>query len=228
MHDPMTVAFEIHYPWNIFAGRDKYRDPMLVIWHVDPERDGTDDSCGWFIRARHADKQTLKEIEQTFAFEWQHGVPFGWFDEYGNPNYSVSGIVLDMFRRASFRYALIRFSGNTDKAWRWSNRYMQDHVAEILSFAENPVDSLWGGITRYWQIKHSEPERRSERIHEFAACIYTYILRSIRPWWKHPRWHFWHWSIQVPAWQRFRRWVGGYRNEAACGIPAPVDGKEQG
>lgn len=50
MHDPMTVAFELRYPW-----RDRptklwpkgYRHVWLTIWHVDPETDGTDDSCGW-------------------------------------------------------------------------------------------------------------------------------------------------------------------------------------
>lgn len=50
MHDPMTVAFEIKRPWaDPPAGKVKYRyRPALVtIWHVDPERDGTDDSCGW-------------------------------------------------------------------------------------------------------------------------------------------------------------------------------------
>jgi len=36
MHDPMTLAFGIKWPFEI------------DIWHVDPETDGTDDSCGWF------------------------------------------------------------------------------------------------------------------------------------------------------------------------------------
>ena len=37
MHAPETVVCEIkigkHY--------------LVTIWHVDPETDGTDDSCGW-------------------------------------------------------------------------------------------------------------------------------------------------------------------------------------
>lgn len=51
MHDPMTVAFEIRSPF-----RDKpsemfpegYRRHFITIWHKDPCRDGSDDSCRWF------------------------------------------------------------------------------------------------------------------------------------------------------------------------------------
>jgi len=37
MHDPMTLAFDVRL--------GKVR--LLEIWHVDPETDGSDDSCGW-------------------------------------------------------------------------------------------------------------------------------------------------------------------------------------
>lgn len=47
MHDPMTVAFEIKLPFR--SEKNKYKS-LITIWHVDPEKDGSDDSCGWFIR----------------------------------------------------------------------------------------------------------------------------------------------------------------------------------
>jgi hypothetical protein len=48
MHDPMTVAFDIRYPWlgkpcKLFP--DGYRDTFITIWHVDPEKDGDESSC---------------------------------------------------------------------------------------------------------------------------------------------------------------------------------------
>lgn len=44
MYDPMTVVCDIHYPWSkVF---------FITIWHIDPEKDGTDDSCDWFGRKR--------------------------------------------------------------------------------------------------------------------------------------------------------------------------------
>ena len=53
MHDPMTVAFEVKYPWrDKSSGTTKlfpkgYRRTFITVWHVDPETDGSDDSCGW-------------------------------------------------------------------------------------------------------------------------------------------------------------------------------------
>jgi hypothetical protein len=46
MFDPLTVAFEIKYPWK---GKGRlYRDPIVTVWHKDPCKDGSDDSCDWF------------------------------------------------------------------------------------------------------------------------------------------------------------------------------------
>ena len=48
MHDPMTVAHEIKAPWlRKYPDGVKYRPTLVTIWHVDPERDGTDDSCDY-------------------------------------------------------------------------------------------------------------------------------------------------------------------------------------
>lgn len=53
MHDPLTEAFRWPTPWSkrdlATLDMDKYRSPKIVIWHRDPESDGTDDSCGWFM-----------------------------------------------------------------------------------------------------------------------------------------------------------------------------------
>ena len=50
MHDPMTVAFDIRRPWPVkrqMLGGGKYYPSIVTIWHVDPETDGTDRSCGY-------------------------------------------------------------------------------------------------------------------------------------------------------------------------------------
>src|SRR5579864_2137170 len=53
MHDPMVQAFQISYPWKKYGkkGRDdferNYHEAFITIWHVDPETDGSDDSCGY-------------------------------------------------------------------------------------------------------------------------------------------------------------------------------------
>jgi hypothetical protein len=51
MHDPMTVAFTIRYPWRDAPTKHfpaGYRHTFITVWHVDPEKRGNDDSCDWF------------------------------------------------------------------------------------------------------------------------------------------------------------------------------------
>lgn len=50
MFDPDSVAFEIGKHGRI-----------CTIWHCDPCTDGTDSSCGIFMRARHGDPEVLAE-----------------------------------------------------------------------------------------------------------------------------------------------------------------------
>ena len=149
MHDPETVAFDIKYPWK---SRDReYRGSFVTIWHVDPEKDGTDDSCGWFIRSRHLDPKILDKIIRDFEVEWDRtfypakcddGYLYepdetpdntvyscGWFHPNGDSHLSVIGITVSMFWRAAFDCL------GTKKA----KRYMRKHIWEIIHFAENNV-----------------------------------------------------------------------------------------
>lgn len=139
MHDPSTVAHEIKSPFQDKPSKlfpKGYRHSLVTIWHVDPERDGTDDSCGWFIRGRH-----LSVADKALAH----------------------------------------------------------------SLIENEHDNV-----RYWfpDCDHEEAISRIKGL--FAA-----LRREERPWWRHPKWHFWHWHFQVHPWQQFRRWA--FSRCAGCG-----------
>lgn len=207
MRDPETVAFEIPNP---FRWRKRFdgkwaMETLATVWHVDPETDGTDDSCGWFMRARHGDKETLEKIRGRFEFEWdaEYG---GWFRPDGSPRLSVQGIVFNMI----FLAALEHFGGKRDRAMRFCRR----NLAEIVLFAENNCDSLHDGITQRYGA-----EKRDDRVKSFAGCTYSWILRAERPWYRHPRWHIHHWRIQVHAIQAFKRWA--FSRCAACGKRFP-------
>lgn len=52
MHDPHTLAFNI----KLFGIQ------LVTIWHVDPERDGTDDSCDWFNRGKAEDRSDPRRL----------------------------------------------------------------------------------------------------------------------------------------------------------------------
>jgi hypothetical protein len=207
----MTVAHEIKVPWRKYKNprnefEKDYRESFITIWHNDPEKDGTDDSCGWFPRSRHGNSQTLEAIISRFEFNWDSsfisdstGEPvfYGYFIPVtGEPRMSPQAIVLGLFQHAA-----IAVLGKDGGDWEPAQRFMQRNLFRILLFAENPTDSIHDSIVQ----KYGPERNREERMRSMAACIYGWILRAERPWWKHPRWHVWHWRIQVHPWQRLRR-----------------------
>lgn len=183
MHNPTTLAHKIRFPLHI------------TIWHVDTEQDGSDDSCGWFMSSRHCDREKLLKIANQFEFEWNHGVPNGWFDEDGDPNYSCQAITIGMFRIA----ANIHFGHWSRRA----DRFLRRNIFNILAFAENNCDSLYTFITRPYGKEKGESVKA--RAMTAAEIIYPWICRADRPWWKHPKWHFWHWKIQIHFIQQLKR-----------------------
>lgn len=143
MHDPMTVAHEIKWPIsfrkNSISG-EKYYNPLLTIWHVDPEKDGTDNSCGWFKRAHHGDKNMLEKIRKDFAFEFQY-----WFNDAGYPELSTIAIAVDMYSKAA--WAVFKYNR------RKHRRFMRKYLYDIIHFAENHVDSLLPAITMKYGVE---------------------------------------------------------------------------
>lgn len=141
MHDPRTVAFNIQSPFRNKPNKlwpKGYRRSLITIWHVDPEKDHSDDSCGWFLRPRH-----LSELDKTLA----------------------KNLITNEF--------------DNIKSW-FSGRDDEEKIQQVLGT---------------------------------FACL----RRQERPWWKHPKWHFWHWSFQFHDWQQFRRWM--LTRCAKCGKP---------
>jgi hypothetical protein len=125
MHDPLSVAHELRWPIKRRPKNDSElrlygkgwrknrcvpRQPFLVIWHRDPEKDGSDDSCDWFHRKKY---------------------------------------------------------------------YPYFH--ERLNALDPSLKEL------FWLIEEACAPKRAR--------------------WRHPRWHVWHWHIQIPAWQTLRRWL---------------------
>jgi len=197
MHDPLTVAFEIKYPWKKYGKNETHkflrnqRSSFITIWHKDPCEDGSDDSCGWFKRARHCDKEILNRIENRYNFGWdpEHS---GLFDKEGYPRFSTMGVVLNLIQLAVFEH----FKGSRKKA----DKFLNENMFEILFFAENPIDSLHPFVTQ----KYGKGNRES-RIREAANIIYPWILRKEQKWYQHARWHMHHWRFQVHPWCNLKR-----------------------
>lgn len=229
MHDPLTVAFDIRIPIPWKVANTIYRDKrkewasyhLATIWHKDPEKDGSDDSCGWFKRARHGNKAVLEKIVKRFEWDWDRvfvadeGKGRRYFCGYfhpedegaGMPNMGVSAIALNLFFIAIGEY----FESDGQSNWKKARRWMQNNLFDILMFAENPTDSLRDSITRKWGCD----TKRDERIRSMASCIYAWILRRETPWYRHARWHVHHWRIQIHPLQRLWRWL--FRRCCRCG-----------
>jgi len=193
MHSPETVAFEI------FLGRKKtkkgqYRNPLITIWHVDPCKDGTDDSCGWFIRPRHCNQETLKKIQDEFNFNFKHNY---WFDKEGKQIFSTIGTLMLMYKSALW----IHYKQNRRKM----NRFMEKYCHTIIDFAENPHDCGGDDITGKFFISSGTSLLAEHRFSGLAGMVYSDILRKERKWYQHPKWHIHHWSIQFHPLQQLKR-----------------------
>lgn len=197
MHDPICVAHEI-YLGSKRKKNGNYRSPLITIWHVDPEKDGTDDSCGWFIRQRHLPKDLVDKVTREFEFNFKHN---HWFNDAGYPVFSVMGTALEMYSKVAWIVFMWKHGNNpTDKAHKQYKGFMQKHLFDILHFAENPTDSIHTSITMKYGV-----EKPEERIRHFVSVVLSDIMRKLRPWYQHPKWHLHHWKIQFHLFQKLKR-----------------------
>lgn len=224
MHSPETVAFQIRNPF----AKNKY-SYLITIWHIDPETDHTDDSCGWFMRSRHLPVGLLEKVVKEYETEWdrtwtsndddddieerkekreKYTYYMGWFNPQGENIMSVRGIVANMYLYA------VKICLNPDdkidpgKAWDKAWKFMNKNYAQIMYFAENNRDSIRDTIVRKFSIgtgTRYTPEKRNEMIRECATIVTTDVMRKLRPWYKHPRWHIRHWRIKFHPFQNLKR-----------------------
>lgn len=219
MHDPMTVAHEIKYPWRKYPKGDKhfpggYRETALTVWHVDPERDGSDDSCGWFApKLNDADKKIVKELA-----DWEEKRPYYFSQPYiheehsydaepwgGAPGtmttyqcYRISpgdcvALVADFFHTLRWRL---------DQKWGLTPRLM----SEAFLLGTREVDNFQSAFA-FWEDERLDARRRREKIERTFYSLVRSYRRINRPWWRHPKWHMYHWKIQIPVVGNFKRWA---------------------
>jgi hypothetical protein len=200
MHDPMTVAFDIKSP---FRGKPSqfwpkgYRSTLVTIWHVDPERDGSDDSCGYsYVRLSAAQRERLKNAA------WREGRdPYfqcvkdkEWHGTRQEAEAMYRGLVL-------FVADVLRVPMSYGQAARMAARAIH---------SPDCVDAAGAFCFLAGYHANSEEDRASDRELRFIGTmsgIAREILTDRRAWYRHPRWHIWHWKIQIHALQSFKRWA---------------------
>lgn len=197
MHDPMTVAFEIKWPFSqikTFPNGDPwiYRETLITIWHVDPELDGSDDSCGWTWRRDKAARDLMDKAEKDGRREYEFMV-----GEYGYPMTPLELV----------------FSAWHIIGWRFFRRdkLSTSEINAVLLAAMNPTDNLrWSS---------SEARESEQGMGNLFRTIMRLYLHHHRPWYKHPRWHIHHWKIQVHFLQALKRYL--FSRCAKCGQHFP-------
>ncbi len=230
MHDPQTVAHEIKYPWyrhkpwpkkyRHLEGWDKrhawekrmgedeklgcdsfwdegYRDTFITIWHVDPERDGTDDSCGYsYVKLTRKQKNILHnaawhESRHPHFLAWREKEFSGTVAECES---LYRGLVLLVCR-------VLRIKITFDQAAKYATE--ATHIRDVPKF---------GGAFCFLPGYHTNSEKDSEEnrrqhFEGILAGVARNILTQRRPWYRHPKWHFWHWRFQCQPLILFKRWA---------------------
>lgn len=175
MHDPMTLAFSIRNPFiaqkPLLAGDKPYHPPLIDIWHVDPEKDGSDDSCDWFGRRRPLDERE-RALERALddLFHRLGNAPYYPDDAlWGDPTAEGDEMPLRHGRAAVAQRAMYQWRRHHGLRWhpRWHVHHWRIKVIPLLHFkrwmwtrceacdgpfrwGEAPVSNSWGGGGLRW------------------------------------------------------------------------------
>jgi hypothetical protein len=195
MHDPSTVAFEFMWPPKWMKKAFKLPDShmkdrwILTIWHIDPETDGSDDSCGWF-----SPKLTNEQRERLYALaDEEYDFVIG--DKYGVKYQDPAGLVY---------WCWCMIGNRMDKRKGRKFALSLKEINEVMSLSHNPSDNLRYSVNAVYK---GEEKERKEAFRQLLFLIYRSYLRIHRPWYKHPRWHIHHWNFQVHSLQKLKRYL---------------------
>lgn len=183
MHDPVTLAFTIRIGRHVLAN----------IWHVDPCRGASDDSCGWsYPRLTDAQHRRMKELG------WWEGRERH-FLRYPYKEYRAD--VAD--REALYRAAILLVARVLDVRMTFDEAAQMAAEKFGVGGCEGP-DRLFCFLPGYHaNYAEDRAEDRADVWRQQCTAIARLILLRRRRWWQHPRWHVWHWHITVPALRRF-------------------------
>jgi hypothetical protein len=160
MHDPNTLAFRFKIPFEV------------EIWHVDPCKNGDDDSAGW-SQPKLSNRQ--RENALAVSHGWKTWMPIPSYD------FAWSGVELIWSVWGDVKYREHK-----------SRAISSEEMAVIWNLAANPVDNLRASAIK---AMHGN----DDHIEHFVRLIYRCFLAHHRPWYRHPRWNFTRWRVEIRA-----------------------------
>ncbi len=167
MHDPMTVAFKIPNPFlprYDWGERWSQRPSLITIWHVDPEKDGTDNSC-WKRRPRGREKALFEAIRESI---WDLETVIGNGPVFGSdlyPDIADQGPLGTPFEK--LRNIQAAWLYKPGRPWRWHVWHWRFQIHPLQNFkrwafsrcekcgkrfgwGESPVSGQWSGTGPLW------------------------------------------------------------------------------
>ena len=198
MHNPNTLAFRICRPWPTRSKSFGWYWPDWVhVWHVDPQRDGTADSCGW--SSPHLTEKDRAIVENLMRWEADFPFIFSQLQRIENPRY-------EYFSVGPGDAAMIILELWAQIAWAAERRRLtaRDTMA-ALRLSHNQFDNFRAALAA------SDPDEQRRTL-SFIVRAYR---KHRRPWWRHPRWHVHHWRIRVLPLMHLKRSL--FTRCAGCG-----------
>lgn len=200
MHDPSTVAFEIKFPWGRHFHGKLYRSPFITVWHEDPLnfegkcgcRD--DDSCGWFRPPyTEAQRDRLRKLGASeFSTLWAKSAAMAEKKSYAY----ICNDPENCYDAIYWTWRAIKHQQRKGRGWKYGKPLSAAELDYIYSLATNPVDNLrmsFAGV------------KDAESCADWFMLVFRCWQSFNRPWYRHPRWHVWHWRLQVHPLQKLKR-----------------------
>lgn len=215
MHDPSTLAFDIKWPFggHVFHGR-RSRPLFISVWHEDPLKfEGKtdcrdDDSCGWF--SPPCSGNDLERIRKLGRFEystiWQKQAALKAGRDYAYICFEPSA-----YDAIYWAWRAINHSEKGHGVWQFGkerNALTAAELEKIYVLSANPIDNLRHCVSGV---------KDEESCAVFFVTVYRCWRGFNRPWYRHPRWHFWHWRLQIHPLQKIIRRL--FHRCCVCGKP---------
>lgn len=191
MHDPLTLAFRVRLP-KMLGGVE-----LLEIWHNDPCRGGSDDSCR---RAHFSDeaKRAIRGLAQREASEPYYLLKPGRIGTSPETTQALlCSLTMDVARVCGWRLAILS-----------ATRFAAEH-------AQNYRDAFC--FEPGWHSTAGQDEKWARRDY-MERLIYT-VAQSLhfsrRRWWNSYRLHVHHWRIGGPPRRLAKRWIWFLRDRCS-------------